>query len=947
MINEKLCFDDNDLRNSTSIYWTKNHQIKYIQFLFIIDFSYRDYASRKLYLKADKTQDLIYLNLKINFCIMAAYQDDSTDDEMGVNLQLAQRLSINKNDHGTSSKNPSAGKALKQFNNYQRRNRIQDYQSSSSSSLDTQSDPLVVEGSSGYPHNKKRQNGDKNMEQFSTSKRTCFSNRLLRSPEWNIDDDTPEVMHFSGKIIDSTPKYLFPDKTYEDHLNVISDGEDSDFKSQRHLTDKNISQGTEKNCKSLKNNLPKTSRIKSMYEGQPSGSNGVNIIDSTSDDDSRNIIQNGALKGGKQSSFLFGKKQWNRIVKVLESDSDDDSKVDYRSCPVIFTSSDSDDCIPADKIHKKKLKSVLKKPVNPLSSRSSPKFDSNGVSEGTWPVRLSNYADSPNKHSNSASKKSANILLPSGNSHQSDSNYASEGNWQTRLNDIDSNEQFNTSLPSTSGCRSKNLSSKHKSHNKTSSNRALKTFNSASNNIEPAFPLDDALDRNDSNSHALPYRNLTSLQPRSTRIHRHAGINKHQATHTPNTMVMNPVVVLEPGLFGNNRRSNRLTGTSLPLPVHFSVRDGSSRERSAVQNPLATRSLRRYNTRKSSKGRSINGACSQDTKNNLSIYPDFHAESSDNEFFTANSYSDNESNTESLNGLRMNAIPVSPPSQRQGSHSDNTVNVESSEDEISVIFSSAAHERIPEQRRTRTLGRRYGRSSRGYRLSGQDSVSLSPDPVEQVRQVEDDERYARILQAQFDAETDPTYLPPCVISPGSSFGYVSRDSFSSDDSLDHVAQQRRSNYDTISNLHGYLRLSRHPFSPMFHSSGGNRGVRNRRILDFETRLFNLSSIEDSYEAFLGLDLDVESRGLMKAEINRLPTRKYVNACGASSSTAADVPHKRAELNKECQVCLNDYENGDVLRILPCFHEFHTPCIDPWLKINQTCPVCRVTVNLHE
>lgn len=50
------------------------------------------------------------------------------------------------------------------------------------------------------------------------------------------------------------------------------------------------------------------------------------------------------------------------------------------------------------------------------------------------------------------------------------------------------------------------------------------------------------------------------------------------------------------------------------------------------------------------------------------------------------------------------------------------------------------------------------------------------------------------------------------------------------------------------------------------------------------------------------------------------------------------------LNEEaaqCYICLVEYEEGDSVRILPCHHEFHRPCIDKWLKeIHRICPLCR-------
>mmetsp|Transcript_3233 Transcript_3233/g.12337 ORF Transcript_3233/g.12337 Transcript_3233/m.12337 type:complete len:203 (-) Transcript_3233:13-621(-) len=94
--------------------------------------------------------------------------------------------------------------------------------------------------------------------------------------------------------------------------------------------------------------------------------------------------------------------------------------------------------------------------------------------------------------------------------------------------------------------------------------------------------------------------------------------------------------------------------------------------------------------------------------------------------------------------------------------------------------------------------------------------------------------------------------------------------------------------------------------------------------------------EESQEAWEG-DGGDDRRPAEGFAVAALPTRFL---------TKRDVSNAPEE-HKVCAVCMEGYKAGDEQKTLPCFHRFHTRCVDEWLRRSGGCPICKHRVSSSE
>jgi hypothetical protein len=150
---------------------------------------------------------------------------------------------------------------------------------------------------------------------------------------------------------------------------------------------------------------------------------------------------------------------------------------------------------------------------------------------------------------------------------------------------------------------------------------------------------------------------------------------------------------------------------------------------------------------------------------------------------------------------------------------------------------------------------------------------------------------------------------------------------------------------------GAVRAHRHPerYGPR-RIAGRVRQSRARGIARAMLDTIPIVKYDDKNDDVEAAKRDVElsmedparehSDGITSAPVSEPPTPDEERPTPEAKTDA--VPDSG---NFSCPICTDDFIKGQDLRVLPCNHQFHMECIDPWLvNVSGTCPLCRIDLN---
>lgn len=129
----------------------------------------------------------------------------------------------------------------------------------------------------------------------------------------------------------------------------------------------------------------------------------------------------------------------------------------------------------------------------------------------------------------------------------------------------------------------------------------------------------------------------------------------------------------------------------------------------------------------------------------------------------------------------------------------------------------------------------------------------------------------------------------------------------------------------------------------YHKQEGNKGEPSTIVPATDVEAYSRRSLDESNEPTGPFSIEVvHSSDAVATVPTAEPNNNYCsifNRC----KYAKEITHaasKIFDLGGTCTICLENFEENELVFLLPCKHLFHEACVSGWLKTHGNCPNCK-------
>ncbi|XP_077416590.1 RING finger protein 215 [Vanacampus margaritifer] len=155
-------------------------------------------------------------------------------------------------------------------------------------------------------------------------------------------------------------------------------------------------------------------------------------------------------------------------------------------------------------------------------------------------------------------------------------------------------------------------------------------------------------------------------------------------------------------------------------------------------------------------------------------------------------------------------------------------------------------------------------------------------------------------------------------------------------------------------LHDSLGATLTLWSSCGRSRGGRYGEWQGVICTGETNSQVQKYLQQLWDTILWVALILSTGVILQARrhnhdrqlhdnMESLPKQDILKTMSSLRTKTYRRPKVRRGETENCAVCLEAFNHNQCLRVLPCRHEYHRDCVDPWLLLHHTCPLCKRSI----